>query len=276
MKRRHFIRLLTGVMAAQVVAVFFIICLSGPAWSLSVLIQSERATLSAVAPDGTITLDDGRSLRLVDIEAPQTDAAVAAWQAAVATLDGQTVTLEIQGGGIDRYGRVLAVVEKPDRLTLQYELVAGGYARVMPTMRMGFATPALLMDEDKARRARRGIWGDPAFAVIEADQIAKLTALEGRYVLAEGKILDAVSRKGRLYFNFGADWRTDFTVTVAPSDARLGVGQHVGSELVSLPELIGRHVRIRGFITRYNGPEMIVTNSNQLEFLRQDTKTNED
>lgn len=267
MKRRHFIRLLTGVMAAPVISAAPLICLPTSAWPLGVVAPSERATLTALALDGTITLGDGRSLRLVDLEVPQTDAAVAAWQAAVAELDGQTVLLKIQGSGTDRYGRVQAVVEKPDRVSLQSELVAGGYARVMPTMGMGFATSGLLVDEDRARRARRGIWSDPAFAVIEADQIVRLTALVGRYVLVEGKILDAISRKGRLYVNFGPDWRTDFTVTAAPADARLLIAQRLDGKLDRLPELIGQRVRVRGFITRYHGPEMIVTNTNQLEFL---------
>jgi endonuclease YncB( thermonuclease family) len=276
MKTGRFIRLLAGGMAAHLLAVIFAICSLVPAWSLSILAPSEPATLSAIAPDGTITLGDGRSLRLVDLEAPQSDAAVAAWRSAVAILQGQTVTLKIQGPGIDRYGRVLAVVEKPDHLSLQSALVAGGYARVMPTMPMGFATSGLLADEDRARRARRGIWGDPAFAIIKANQIARLEALAGRYALVEGTILDAVSRKDRLYFNFGPDWRTDFTVTVAPADARLGVGWRADGKPVPLPELIGRRVRVRGFITRYNGPEMIVTSSDQLEFVGQGAMASEE
>lgn len=276
MKTGRFIRLLAGGMAAHLMAAAFVICSLTPVWSLSILVSSEPATLSAVAPNGTITLGDGRSLRLVDLEAPQSDAAVAAWRSAVAALQGQTVLLKTQGPGIDRYGRVLAVVEKPDHLPLQSELVAGGYARVMPTMPMSFATSGLLADEDRARRARRGIWSEPAFAVIEADQVTKLEALAGRYALVEGKILDAVSRKDRLYFNFGSDWRTDFTVTVAPVDARLGVGWRKDGKLVPLPELIGQRVRVRGFITRYNGPEIIVTSSNQLEFVGQSATASED
>jgi hypothetical protein len=252
---------------------------STSAWPLGGPTEGEPVTLASLASDGAITLGDGRLMRLVDLEPPQTEEALAGWQSAVAALARREVRLTPSKPEADRYGRILATVELPGHgggRSLQSELLKAGHARVQPVFQSMQPIEALLADEDEARRAGRGIWRDPAFAVIAADDIARLEAEEGRFVLVEGKILDAVLRKGRLYLNFGPDWKTDFTVTVAPADVTLLVADKFNGEAGRLLQLAGRRVRVRGFLTRYNGPELIVTAPGQIEFPGQGATANGD
>ena len=84
-------------------------------------------------------------------------------------------------------------------------------------------------------------------------------------------MVSAARVRGRLYLNFGDDWRTDFTVTVAPGDARLFDDDPVWAPLLDaaggLAGLADRRVRVRGWLGRYNGPEITLTHPEQIEFL---------
>jgi hypothetical protein len=80
-------------------------------------------------------------------------------------------------------------------------------------------------------------------------------------------VVEVANRRGRLYVNFADDWRTDFTVTVAPAEARLLIAELLGGEPERLSEFVGRRLRVRGYLTRYNGPEIIVTSPDQIEVL---------
>ena len=72
-------------------------------------------------------------------------------------------------------------------------------------------------------------------------------------------------RQRRLYINFGADWRTDFTVTVEPADAAAFIEDVTKGRAGGISGLTGASVRVRGFLTRYNGPEIRVTVPEQVE-----------
>ncbi len=75
-------------------------------------------------------------------------------------------------------------------------------------------------------------------------------------------MVDAAVVRGRVYLNFGADWKTDFTVTVAPRDRRLfdDAGIDPGA-------FAGARLRVRGWVKQYNGPMIEVTHPEQIEVL---------
>jgi endonuclease YncB( thermonuclease family) len=131
----------------------------------------------------TLMLDDGRELRLAAIEAPdQSRAALAA------LTDGQTLRLAKRGADHDRYCRVVAFAFAGDATqSLQQTLIGEGWARV--SSRAGGSTCAadLLAAEEAARNARRGLWADPNFAPLAAENTSRLTAETGHFVLVEGK-----------------------------------------------------------------------------------------
>ena len=68
--------------------------------------------------------------------------------------------------------------------------------------------------------------------------------------------------RGRIYLNFGDDWRRDFTVRIAPRDKRAFA--RAGLDLLALE---GRTIRVRGWIKWRDGPMIDATHPEQIELV---------
>ena len=84
----------------------------------------------------------------------------------------------------------------------------------------------------------------------------------GSFQLVEGRVLEAAVVRGRAYLNFGADWREDFTVTLAPK-----VRRRFEAEGIDPRDYRGTRLRVRGWLKSYNGPMIEVTHPEQIEVL---------
>ena len=113
--------------------------------------------------------------------------------------------------------------------------------------------------EKAARAARRGIWAHPFYRVIsERDAMRYLSTFQ----LIEGRVLRVAVVRGRAYLNFGKDWRTDFTISIAPKNRRLF--RKAGVDVTGYE---GRMVRVRGWLRSFNGPLVEATHPEQIEVL---------
>ena len=72
----------------------------------------------------------------------------------------------------------------------------------------------MLALERDARQAQRGIWALPYYA-IRNPYVETLNDQLGTFQLIEGRFVDAADFKGKVYLNFGSDWRTDFTISIS-------------------------------------------------------------
>jgi endonuclease YncB( thermonuclease family) len=247
-----------GFLALFCFSIFYIF--SSPVVACA-LAKGESVAIAGAGEDGVLTLSDGRSVKLVGIDMPEPRASLPG------DLPGKTVFLQYGGTRIDRYGRALALVMFADGSSLQERLIADGAARVAPSGDMRLCMADLLAAEARARSSRRGLWRDPAFAVRQADDVAALDRLEGSYQLVEGVVKSVAKIRGRLYFNFSDDWRSDFTVTVGADDAKLFAVGGWGKLTSKEPLLVGAKVRVRGVLSRYNGPGITVAVPEQIELL---------
>ena len=102
-----------------------------------------------------------------------------------------------------------------------------------------------------------GIWGLRFYAVRTQRE---LSSWIGTFQLVEGKVLKAARIKGRVYLNFGDDWKTDFTVTIGVPARRMF--REAGTDPLSLE---GKRIRVRGWLKRYNGPMIAATHPEQIE-----------
>jgi hypothetical protein len=100
------------------------------------------------------------------------------------------------------------------------------------------------------------------FRVRDAADLDSLDGLLYSFQIVEGRVEDVAESRGRIYLNFGEDWRTDFTATVAPSDRDSFSGSGI-----QLPDLEGRAIRVRGWLERRNGPMIDVTHPEQIELV---------
>jgi endonuclease YncB( thermonuclease family) len=227
------------------------------------------ATAVEIVDGDTLLLDDGREVRLVGIQAPKLPlgrAGFTAWplaeeaKAALAELAiGRTLELRAGGRDIDRHGRVLAHLVRDDGLWLQGELLRRGLARVYSFADNRALVPEMLALEQEARAADRGIWLDPYYAVLNTAAAEDTT---GGFRLVEGRIVAVAVVHGRAYLNFGADWKTDFTITLAPAVRKRFLAEGLDPETYE-----GRKVRVRGWLKSFNGPMIEVTHPEQIELL---------
>jgi endonuclease YncB( thermonuclease family) len=212
----------------------------------------------ATVRDGrTLSLDDGRELRLAAIEV--SDDNRTALQALVA---GHPLRLERLGPEHDRYGRLIAFAFIADaRQSVQQAMLEQGRARVSARVGDKACADGLLSVERVARAAKRGLWADPNFAPLSAENLPGLQAARGRFALVEGKVLSVRESGATIYVNFGRRWTRDFTVTIL---RRLARGFAAAG--VEPKKLEGRRIRVRGWIEQRGGPIIAAEAPEQIEF----------
>ena len=137
--------------------------------------------MSRVIDGRTLALNDGREVRLAAIEVPplalagQTVAApggAASRDALSALAGGDEVVLRRAEAASDRYERLLAyvyTVRDGDDIFVQGEMIASGLARVGDRVGSRACAADLLGRENVARGAKLGLWADPYYDVLNAE-----------------------------------------------------------------------------------------------------------
>ena len=224
------------------------------------------AGLVAAVEDGqTLTLADGRSLRLVNILAPAPGEPLAdeARRRLSDLALGHEVRWTYAGRRMDRYGRLLAYVLEGAADTaaapFQTVLLTAGLARVAAQADTRDGLAGLLAAEDEARKNRHGLWSRGSYRVRPVEQ---LWPVMNSFQIVEGTPLKLERLKERSYLNFGDDYATDFTLAIDARDRKLfDVGPW------KLEDLVGRRLRIRGWVELRGGPLIEITYPEQIEVL---------
>ena len=147
------------------IVIVFVIC-----FNCTLSVQSLRAEKVERVIDGdTFVLEDGKKVRLIGIDAPETNHplkpveyfATESKQFLVTLVEGQDVELVLGVDKTDKYGRILAYVYIHDTIHVILEM-----------LRLGLATAYLLypheMEDDfleaeiEARRSGLGMWSSPS------------------------------------------------------------------------------------------------------------------
>lgn len=232
-----------------------------------------KATIVEILNPESLLLEDGRAIRLVGTLAPRTETR---WAQAMGLNDkiaaalndrllGKEVALRIATRERDRYGRLLTHVfvgNTDSPVWVQEELVRDGLAMVYSFADNRDCVRELQAAERAARESGAGFWEQGVFRVRDAGDLDSLDGLAYSFQIIEGRVTDVAESRGRIYLNFGEDWRTDFTATVAPSDLDSFSGSGI-----KLPDLDGRVIRVRGWLERRNGPLIEVTHPEQIELV---------
>jgi Staphylococcal nuclease homologue len=153
----------------------------------------------------------------------------------------------------DRYGRLRGQVfisgDAADPW-LQVAMLKRGMARVSFAPDRHECAAQLLAAEAQARAAKTGLWAYPAYVVRSPQSVARDVGL---FELVEGKVVSAAIRGGHGYLDFGADWSTDFTVTISPDDMA-----NFAAENVDPRSYAGKTVLVRGWVEQRDGPDIEV------------------
>lgn len=216
--------------------------------------------LSDVSDAENLVLSDGSEVNLNILTSDLDDPVVLN---ALKKLVGKTVTI-LQAKNSDhppdRYGRLsgqVMVHNNEQRTWLQASLISQGIAQTRIARTPSPCLTALLQLEATARQRKKGHWSTGLFKVLPASEPELLLKEADSYSIVEGTITRRSKSRGRVYLNFGKDWKQDFTVRIP---ARLLENNQIGTQLDK-----GSRVRVRGWITSKNGPLMDVQNLDALE-----------
>jgi len=198
-------------------------------------------TVVEINPPFEITLKKAGAVRLAGLLYDDTSTALKT------LLDkGMRVRVHLLSDKPDRYGRKPALVYLKDGRWLQGELVRQKLAIAYPYPgEESFIRDLYLHETPHAISALENSIPTDKFAIVE------------------GQVVDVAEIKGKTYLNFGANWRTDFTIMVDKKKAKL-----FRAYGFSLPILKGSHMRIRGWVFDQNGPMIAPQHPSQLEMIK--------
>ncbi len=260
------------------IVVLLLLAPAAPGLAAEALTPLGEAVVVEVVDGDSVVLDRAvrgtRRVRLVGLQAPKLPLgrpgfptwplAANSKQALAALVLDKRVTLALGGAAKDRHGRLLAHLYGPAGdgsagAWVQGAMLEAGMARVYTVPDTRARVPEMLAAERRARVARRGIWGDPFYAIRTPTNAARHV---GTFQVVQGRVLDVARVKSRVYLNFGPDWRTDFTVTLDARARRLF--KKAGIDPLTLKD---RSIRVRGWLKRRNGPAIKATHPEQIEVL---------
>lgn len=171
-------------------------------------------------------------------------------------------------GRINRMGHQLGHLVRRDGVWAQGLMLSLGLARVRTTGSNTEMAAQMYDLENTARDSKAGIWNVQGYKIIPADAA---DAAIGSYSLIEGEIIKTAMQKNRLYLNFGKDWRSDFTISIAPRYLKIFNAEGIN------PQKWGRkRIRVRGWVENFNGPYIEVDHPQQIEILFERDPVSED
>lgn len=252
---------------------------SGGTNSQAKLVSGEIGQVARVIDGDSLVLDSGLRVSLSAIQTPKLKwknkyeawpLADQAREALHVLTAGKTVKLFYGGDKKDRYDRAVAQVftlnskGEPD-VWLQEAMVKAGMARVYSWGGYKQDTPALYRAEVSARGAERGIWNTKTtggFYDVRKPDPDPLAQYVDTVQVIEGIIIKTAEVRGTVYLNFGADYKTDFTIAI-PKKFRKVFKKATYDPLT----LTGARVRIRGYVEIYGGPIIWLNEPSRLEVL---------
>jgi micrococcal nuclease len=233
-------------------------------------VEVANVPITEVEPNGMLVTNDGRAVKREGLLLPggaRDHAPQYLQQQALAELSdlthGHLANLDAMPPKEDRYGRLRAqvFVDGATDQWVQTAMLSRGLARVSITPDRPECASELYAAESAARTRHVGIWTLSAYAVRPASDVP-LSDL-GTFQIVEGKVTTATLRSGRAYLNFGADWKTDFTATIAQEDMK-NFRDH---DIDPATFYAGKTLRVRGVVEQLNGPEIEVATPEQIEIL---------
>jgi len=236
----------------------------------------ETGQVRSVLDGDTLYLKSGLKVRLSAIQAPKLPlgrAGFEAWplaeesKAALQALtDGKSLQLYYGGERRDRYDRALAQTytladDGTKDVWLQEEMVRLGMARVYTWPDTFQDSEKLYAAEIKARETKRGIWSNNYYRIRSPEPDILAQDIDS-YQIVQGIVTSTADVRGQVYLNFGANYKTDFTIAIAKRDRKRF--EKAGLDPLSLE---GATVRVRGWIELSNGPMVWLDHPQRLEVL---------
>jgi hypothetical protein len=160
----------------------------------------------------------------------------------------------------DRWGRTTGDLLLSSGRPLEAALIETGWAVYEDDGGDAARRTLLLSAEGKARAANAGLWG-AGYRVYRSAESFPI----GDFVIVAGRVMDAQKVGSRIFLNFGADWKSDFTALIE-GDARRTFRRGKVDPLAWK----GAYLRLRGIAETWNGPLVRLLSPGDVEILEGD------
>ncbi len=222
-----------------------------------------------------LTLENGIRLKIAGVDPPRPtpgdpDLDFRAQDRLAQWLVGQDIRFRPLEPGPDRWGRVVAFVfavapestngPRPAHLPVGEALIDAGLARYESSAAARPCRSALLAAEAGARASGLGLWTDPYYAIIATADRLSFAEKAGSSVIVEGRITGIASRRPRITLYFGPRQGGDFSVTILPRNSKTFEAAYS-----SLAGLTGQTVRVRGLLDTRFGPQIEISDPDEVE-----------
>ncbi len=164
----------------------------------------ESAIVNYVYDGDTVRLSDGRKVRFIGIDTPEvghngapSQPFARKAQSALETLlgSGRAISLRYDEERQDRYGRDLAHVFLESGVSIEAQMLEQGLATVLTYPPNTWNLACYQAAEQRARKARRGIWSLPQYQPVDA---ASVTGDGRGFRLIKGKVTQISEDRGGL------------------------------------------------------------------------------
>lgn len=224
--------------------------------------NGQKADVVAITDFLELKLAQGKLVRLADIDFP--GGREAARRHLSRTLVGKPITIHEVSEGRDRWRRGAAHVATDKAGSwLQNDLIERGLARVRPQFATKACLQPLLESETRARWQKRGLWRSDEFRRIAVEGTRNRGYVHNQYAVFIGRIVSVGETDRWRYFNFGRNWKTDFTVRINRRS------KNVIGPIETDPDMVaGNVVEVRGIVRDYDGGQVDIVHPAQLQIVK--------
>jgi endonuclease YncB( thermonuclease family) len=215
-----------------------------------------------------LTLEDGRVLKLAGLDPPHPtpddpELDIKAQQKLANWLVSRNISFRAVGPERDRWGRTPAFVfagTEPAPLSVNESVLDAGLARFEPAPEAKPCRLRFLAAEAAGRAAALGLWSDPYYAVINAQDPVDFAERTATFAIVEGEVTNVESNAFRTTLFFGPRGTHRFSVTILQRNVK--IFEAAG---LDLRKLLGQSLRVRGLLDTRFGPQIEIASLDEIE-----------
>lgn len=218
----------------------------------------------------TVKLDQDRTIHLTGLNYPDLDPyspgsmSVTALDILKDFLIGKHVeifqTRNDKAGRLNRMGHIIAHLQRSDdKAWVQGTILRLGLARVKTEKTNPELADQMYKLEDQAINESIGLWSKKDYKIQSAENLEWAI---GTFQVVQGRVHSVSMNQNRTFVNFGSDWRTDFTITIPPSQMRIFYSNETTPQGWN-----GKMIRARGWISALNGPSMEINHPQAVQLI---------